>query len=119
MRGRRNQPQPEVFGIHPGAGHDRSGELFVLVVGGADVSALGPAQRIFSGAEVTEFKAPIVAGNHEDQAFGVPDLLQRNASPGEGIAFTGADNSPGNPVRAGDGRSRRLRHERRGHGEKQ
>ena len=54
--GRGNQTQGEAFRVHTGAGHDGSGKLPVLVVGGGDISAPGTVQGIFSRRKVAEFE---------------------------------------------------------------
>jgi hypothetical protein len=91
----------------------------VLVVGGGDVSALGALQRIFSGMEVSEFEMAVVAGDHENFAFRILDVLQRNTSAGK-LTFAGADNGTGNAEMAEASRRqlrRRLREERSRHRE--
>ena len=93
---RAHQPQREVFGVHTRAGHDGSGKLLVLVVGGADVSPLGAVQGIFSGRKVAEFEVAVVAGDHESLVLAVPDVLQRNPRAGKWMTLRGADDGAGN-----------------------
>ena len=85
----------------PGAGHDRGGELLVLVVGGGDVSTLRAQQGIFPGGEICEFEVPVVTGDHGNQVLRVLDVAQRDTRAGKWIAFASAENGAGNAETAG------------------
>src|SRR5262249_6017674 len=59
--GGRGQLQDEIFCVHACAGDDGSGELLVLVVGGTDVTALGPAKGVFAGGNL-KLEVPVIGG---------------------------------------------------------
>src|SRR6476661_3658531 len=99
--GRGGEAQVEVLGIQPRAGHNRRGELLVLVVGGGDVSALRSQQGIFPGGEIREFEAPVIPGDHGDQVLRVLDVAQRDTRAGKWIAFASAENGAGNAETSG------------------